>query len=75
MVLKVELPLEPGVLRVIAAVQAGARAQGLDPLLVGAAARDLLLVHVYGQRVRRAVRRQRKMAQKRHENWPPSVRH
>ena len=56
MVLKVELPLEPGVLRVIAAVQAGARAQGLDPLLVGAAARDLLLVHVYGQRVRRATK-------------------
>jgi predicted nucleotidyltransferase len=55
-VLKVELPLEPGVLRVIAAVQAGARAQGLDPLLVGAAARDLLLVHVYGQRVRRATK-------------------
>ncbi len=56
MVLKVELPLEPGVLRVIAAVQAGARAQVLDPLLVGAAARDLLLVHVYGQRVRRATK-------------------
>jgi predicted nucleotidyltransferase len=55
-VLKVELPLEPGMLRVIAAVQAGARAQGLDPLLVGAAARDLLLVHVYGQRVRRATK-------------------
>jgi predicted nucleotidyltransferase len=53
-VLKVELPLEPGVLRVIAAVQAGARAQGLDPLLVGAAARDLLLVNVFGQRPMRA---------------------
>ena len=56
MVLKVELPLEPGVLRVIAAVQAGAQAQGLDPLLVGAAARDLLLVNVFGQRVRRATK-------------------
>ena len=56
MVLKVELPLEPGVLRVIAAVQAGARAQGLDPLLVGAAASDLLLVHVYGQWVRRTTK-------------------
>jgi predicted nucleotidyltransferase len=55
-VLKVELPLEPGVLRVIAAVQAGAQAQGLDPLLVGAAARDLLLVNVFGQRVRRATK-------------------
>lgn len=56
MVLKLELPLEPGVLRVIAAVQAGAQAQGVEPLLVGAAARDLLLVHVYGQRVRRATK-------------------
>lgn len=56
MVLKLELPLEPGVLRVIAAVQAGAREQGLEPLLVGAAARDLLLVHVHGQRVRRATK-------------------
>lgn len=56
MVLKVELPLEPGVLRVITAVQAGAQAQGLDPLLVGAAARDLLLVNVFGQRVRRATK-------------------
>ena len=54
MVLKLQLPLEPGVLRVIAAVQAGAQSQGVEPLLVGAAARDLLLVHVYGQRVRRA---------------------
>lgn len=56
MVLKVELPLDPGLLRVIAAVQAGAQAQGLDPLLVGAAARDLLLVNVFGQRVRRATK-------------------
>jgi predicted nucleotidyltransferase len=56
MVLKLELPLEPGVLRVIAAVQAGARAQGVELLLVGAAARDLLLVHVYDQRVRRATK-------------------
>jgi predicted nucleotidyltransferase len=54
--LKLQLPLEPGVLRVIAAVQAGASEQGLEPLLVGAAARDLLLVHVYGQRVRRATK-------------------
>ncbi|MBD2549609.1 hypothetical protein H6G65_08415 [Microcystis elabens FACHB-917] len=53
--MKVELPLDPGLLRVIAAVQAGAQAQGLDPLLVGAAARDLLLVNVFGQRVRRLV--------------------
>ncbi len=56
MVLKLQLPLEPGVLRVIAAVQAGAQAQGVEPLLVGAAARDLLLVHVHGQRVRRATK-------------------
>lgn len=56
MALKLELPVEPGVLRVIAAVQAGARAQGVELLLVGAAARDLLLVHVYGQRVRRATK-------------------
>lgn len=56
MVLKVELPLDPGLCRVIAAVQAGAQAQGLDPLLVGAAARDLLLVNVFGQRVRRATK-------------------
>ena len=41
--LKLELPLEPSVLRVIAAVQAGAQAQSVEPLLVGAAARDLLL--------------------------------
>ena len=46
--LKLELPLEPSVLRVIAAVQAGAQAQSVEPLLVGAAARDLLLVHVHG---------------------------
>jgi len=37
MVLKLQLPLEPGVLRVIAAVQAGAQSQGVEPLLVGAA--------------------------------------
>ena len=54
MVLKLELPLDPGLVRVIAAVQAGARAAGVEPMLVGAAARDLLLVHVHGQRVRRA---------------------
>jgi len=32
------------------------QAQGLDPLLVGAAARDLLLVNVFGQRVRQATK-------------------
>lgn len=56
MALKLERPLDPGLLRVIAAVQAGAQAEGVEPLLVGAAARDLLLVHVHGQRVRRATR-------------------
>jgi len=56
MVLKPELPLDPGLTRVIAAVQAGAVAMGVELLLVGAAARDLLLVHVYGQRVRRATK-------------------
>ena len=56
MVLKPELPLDPGLVRVIAAVHAGAMAQGVEPLLVGAAARDLLLVHVHGQRVRRATK-------------------
>ena len=56
MVLKPELPLDPGLVRVIAAVHAGAVAMGVEPLLVGAAARDLLLVHVYGQRVRRATK-------------------
>lgn len=54
MVLKLELPLDPGLVRVIAAVQAGARAEGLESMLVGAAARDLLLVHVHGQRRMRA---------------------
>jgi predicted nucleotidyltransferase len=53
-VLKLELPLDTGLVRVIAAVQAGARAEGLEPMMVGAAARDLLLVHVHGQRVQRA---------------------
>lgn len=56
MVLKPERPLDPGLTRVIAAVQAGAVAMGVELLLVGAAARDLLLVHVYGQRVRRATK-------------------
>ena len=65
MVLKVELPLDPGLLRVIAAVQAGAQAQGLDPLLVGAAARDLLLVNVFSQRVRRATCNQTSPTRKR----------
>jgi predicted nucleotidyltransferase len=54
--LKPELPLDPGLVRVIAAVHAGAMAEGVEPLLVGAAARDLLLVHVYQQRVRRATK-------------------
>jgi hypothetical protein len=45
-VLKLELPLEPGVLRVIAAVQAGAREQGLEPLLVGARVRNFLSTNV-----------------------------
>jgi predicted nucleotidyltransferase len=35
-------------------VQAGAGQLGLEPLLVGATARDLLLVHVFEQPVRRA---------------------
>jgi predicted nucleotidyltransferase len=56
MVLKPERPLDPGLMRVIAAVQAGAVAMGVELLLVGAAARDLLLVHVYGHRVRRATK-------------------
>lgn len=56
MVLKLELPMDPGLVRVIAAVHAGAMAEGVEPLLVGAAARDLLLVHVHGQRVRRATK-------------------
>lgn len=34
MLLNLELPLEPGVRRVIAAVQADAQAQGLDPWLM-----------------------------------------
>jgi predicted nucleotidyltransferase len=55
-VLKVKLPLDPGLCRVIAAVQAGAQAQGVEPLLIGAAARDMLLVNVFGQRVRRATK-------------------
>jgi len=50
---------------VIAAVQAGAQAQGLDPLLVGAAARDLLLVNVFSQRVRRATCNQTSPTRKR----------
>jgi predicted nucleotidyltransferase len=54
--LKLELPLDPGLVRVIAAVQSGAEAEGVDIFLVGAAARDLLLVHVHGQRVRRATK-------------------
>jgi predicted nucleotidyltransferase len=54
--LKLELPLDPGLVRVIAAVQNGAEAEGVDIFLVGAAARDLLLVHVHGQRVRRATK-------------------
>ena len=56
MLLKPELPLDPGMVRVITAVHAGAMAEGVEPLLVGAAARDLLLVHVYQQRVRRATK-------------------
>lgn len=54
--LKLELPLEPSVLGVIEAVEAGAQAQSVEPLLVGAAARDLLLLNVHGQRVRRATK-------------------
>lgn len=54
--LKLELPLDAGLVRVIAAVQNGAEAEGVDIFLVGAAARDLLLVHVHGQRVRRATK-------------------
>ena len=38
MVLKLELPLDPGLVRVIAAVHAGAMAEGVEPLLVGACA-------------------------------------
>lgn len=54
MALRIEQPLPAGVEAVIRAVQAGAAQLGLEPLLVGATARDLLLVHVFGQRVRRA---------------------
>jgi predicted nucleotidyltransferase len=39
---------------VIRAVQAGAAQLGLEPMLVGATARDLLLVHVFGQQQSRA---------------------
>lgn len=54
MALRIEQPLPAGVEAVMRAVQAGAAQLGLEPLLVGATARDLLLVHVFGQRVRRA---------------------
>ncbi|NQV09902.1 MAG: nucleotidyl transferase AbiEii/AbiGii toxin family protein [Cyanobacteria bacterium] len=54
MALRIKQPLPAGVEAVIRAVQAGATQLGLEPLLVGATARDLLLVHVFGQRVRRA---------------------
>lgn len=52
--LRVKQPLPAGVEAVIRAVQAGAGQLGLEPLLVGATARDLLLVHVFEQPVRRA---------------------
>jgi predicted nucleotidyltransferase len=52
--MRIEQPLPAGVEAVIRAVQAGAAQLGLEPLLVGATARDLLLVHVFGQQVRRA---------------------
>jgi predicted nucleotidyltransferase len=52
--LRVKQPRPAGVEAVIRAVQAGAGQLGLEPLLVGATARDLLLVHVFEQPVRRA---------------------
>ena len=52
--LRIKQPLPAGVEAVIRAVQAGAAQLGLEPLLVGATARDLLLVHVFEQPVRRA---------------------
>lgn len=52
--MRVKQPLPAGVEAVIRAMQAGAGQLGLEPLLVGATARDLLLVHVFEQPVRRA---------------------
>ncbi len=52
--LRIKQPLPAGVEAVIRAVQTGAAQLGLEPLLVGATARDLLLVHVFEQPVRRA---------------------
>ncbi|MGB9992576.1 nucleotidyl transferase AbiEii/AbiGii toxin family protein [Massilia sp. SM-13] len=52
--IKPEYPIDPGAIEILRAVAEEAQAEGIDYMLVGATARDILLKHVFGVETRRA---------------------
>ena len=52
--IKADRPVDPVTIDILRAVAEEARAEGIDYMLVGATARDILLTHVFGLAMRRA---------------------
>lgn len=52
--IKPDLPVDPVTVEILRAVAEETQAEGIDYLLVGATARDVLLTHVHGLASRRA---------------------
>lgn len=52
--IRADRPVDPVTVEILGEVATAAKAQGIDHMLVGATARDVLLTHVFGLEVRRA---------------------
>lgn len=52
--IRTDRPVDPITIEILREVAAAADAEGIDHMLVGATARDVLLTHVFGLEVRRA---------------------
>lgn len=52
--IRADRPIDPITAEILREVAAAAEAEGVDHMLVGATARDVLLTHVFGLEVRRA---------------------
>jgi predicted nucleotidyltransferase len=52
--IRADRPIDPITVEILSEVASAAAAEGVDHMLVGATARDLLLTHVFGLEVRRA---------------------
>lgn len=52
--IRADRPVDPITIEILREVAAAAEAEGIDHMLVGATARDVLLTHVFGLEVRRA---------------------